>query len=71
MECLACVLVRAAPNGWLRFFESPRPPFMYSDRRFDDHGYMYERNETRVANCRQAGQLNAHGVVLGIYIEGL
>ena len=33
---------------------------------------MYGRNETRVAtNERQPGQLNAHGVVLGIYIEGL
>ena len=32
---------------------------------------FYGRNETRVANCRQAGQLNAHGVVLGIFLEGL
>ena len=33
---------------------------------------MYGRNETRVAtNERQPGQLNAHGVVLGTFLEGL
>jgi hypothetical protein len=33
---------------------------------------MYGRNETRVAtNERQPGQLNAHDVVLGTFLEGL